>query len=126
MWAAFPLGCWFSRRSVSCRHFHSFWFLLWAAWVFTQPTFFLCLIFFYSFLARRAFAVAAAISRISCEAKVVVCPGGGLLLGHYRLHLNCGGGGRLWVRLFFLKEAEDEGLRGSSLTDLGGGALSGH
>ena len=110
MWAAFPLGCWFSRRSVSCRHFHSFWFLLWAAWVFTQPTFFLCLIFFYSFLARRAFAVAAAISRISCEAKVVVCPGGGLLLGHYRLHLNCGGGGRLWVRLFFLKEAEDEGF----------------
>ena len=126
MWAAFPLGCWFSRRSVSCRHFHSFWFLLWAAWVFTQPTFFLCLIFFYSFLARRAFAVAAAISRLSCKAKVVVCPGGGLLLGHYRLHLNCGGGGRLWVRLFFLKEAEDEGLRGSSLTDLGGGALSGH
>ena len=100
MWAAFPLGCWFSRRSVSCRHFHSFWFLLWAAWVFTQPTFFLCLIFFYSFLVRRAFAVAAAISRISCEAKVVVCPGGGLLLGHYRLHLNCGGGGRLWVSLF--------------------------
>ena len=70
--------------------------------------------------------MAAAISRISCEAKVVVCPGGGLLLGHYRLHLNCGGGGRLWVRLFFLKEAEDEGLRGSSLTDLGGGALSGN